>query len=143
MVERYGGSVEYGWQLWELFPGVMIEAEFHAVWVAPRGDRQDVTPKEIPGVREILFIPDPSLEYRGRQIPSVRVALHEDPLLEELIQVKDDRFAALNRGSLADYHGPIRETPEMRSLRLRDEALEIELIEKYYGVAVMRQPLGH
>lgn len=53
-----GGSIAFGWTIWE-WPGVMLTAEFHAVWRNEAGEMLDVTPK--PGGEDrILFVPDSS-----------------------------------------------------------------------------------
>ena len=31
MIKNNGGSIQYGWQIWETIPDLMAEAEFHAV----------------------------------------------------------------------------------------------------------------
>ena len=43
-VARDGGQMRCGWQLWE-WPHVLVEAEFHAVWVSPAGELVDISPK--------------------------------------------------------------------------------------------------
>ena len=50
-----GGTCQYGWMIWE-WEGVLLEAEFHAIWVSPDGKRLDVTPKTDHEAR-ILFLP--------------------------------------------------------------------------------------
>ena len=74
IVAGHGGRCQLGWQLWETLPGVMLEAEFHSVWVDPEGDLREVTPKAL-GFKQIVFLPDPKLHYEGRQIDNVRVPL--------------------------------------------------------------------
>ena len=133
VIEIYGGSVEYGWQLWETLPGVLLEGEFHAVWVDPKGRRLDVTPKEIAGLACSVFLPDPALVYEGRQIDNVRVPLKDDTLITAFIQAAEDFFEVTNRGELADYHGALVLTPEMKAIAARRQRLEMEILEKYYS----------
>jgi hypothetical protein len=64
MIKKKGGSIQYGWQIWETLSGVMIEAEFHAVWVDDEGVFHDITPKSLP-VDKILFLPDHARRYEG------------------------------------------------------------------------------
>lgn len=73
-VEEHGGSICYGWQLWE-WPSVMIEAEFHAVWRSSTGELRDLTPKLRP-VPQVLFLPDPGRKYEGRQVSNRRTPPH-------------------------------------------------------------------
>jgi hypothetical protein len=133
VVEACGGSIEYGWKLYESLPSVLLEAEFHAVWVDDDGDRHDVTPSEIPLITHTAFLADPSLAYDGRQINNVRVALQDDPLIDEYIEICEDAFEVMNRGKLATYHGPVVETPEMRAIDDRLEAVGFQIVEKYYA----------
>jgi hypothetical protein len=133
VIELHGGRVEYGWQLWETLPELMIEAEFHAVWVDNGGRRYDVTPKQVPGIDSIVFLPDPNLVYEGRQIDNVRRSLVDDPLIDDLIEVNSEFFTALNRGALAEQHGEISMTPEIRAILDRQQAVEMAIAEKYFS----------
>lgn len=51
--EKDGGSIQYGWKIWE-WSKIMIEAEFHAVWVSPQNHFVDITP-EHGDISRILF----------------------------------------------------------------------------------------
>lgn len=62
-IESAGGRMLCGWQLWE-WPHVLVEAEFHAVWISPDGDLVEITPKP-QHESKILFVPDPKLRYQG------------------------------------------------------------------------------
>jgi hypothetical protein len=131
VVAAKGGSVQYGWQIWMAMPGVMIEAEFHAVWIDDRGNLHDVTPK--PGIHRILFLPDPNRRYEGRQINNVRMALRADPMIKEFIEAADEHFAYMNRGELADFHGYIAtDDPKLRGIMLRQARLLQAIVERYY-----------
>lgn len=134
-IADHGGSVEYGWQLWEM-PGLMLEAEFHAVWVDPQSSRRDITPKDLP-FEQSVFLPDPKLVYEGRQIDNVRVALRDDPLIHEFIAAAEAYFEATNRGRLAEVHGddisPLlapAEKKEIADLMQRRMQLELRLLQK-------------
>jgi len=133
MVTRRGGGVDYGWQLWETFRGVMIEAEFHAVWVDERGRRHDVTPKPLPSIRETVFLADPNLVYNGRQIDNIRVALIDDQIVHDFIAASEAFFETTNRGELADFHGELTLTPEMQAIRMRCRKLEVAINAKYFA----------
>ncbi len=132
VIESHGGGLEYGWQLWETLPGVMVEAEFHAVWIDDAGRRHDVTPKELPGITEIVFLPDADLVYEGRQIDNVRVPLRDDKLIRGFIRAAEDFYEVTNRGELAAYHGPLRFTPEMQAIAARRQRLELAILNRYY-----------
>lgn len=133
LIERYGGTVEYGWQLWETLPGALLEAEFHAVWVDKEGRRHDVTPKAIPGITQIVFLPDPNLVYEGRQIDNLRRPLNDDPLIKAFIEAAEEFYEVTNRGELADYHGALTLTPEMQAIRQRQQRLQLLILRKYYS----------
>jgi hypothetical protein len=136
-VADHGGSVRYGWQLWEV-PDVMLEAEFHAVWVDARGSLRDVTPKDLPFER-CIFLPDPTLHYEGRQIDNVRVPLQDDPLIHEFIAAAEAYYEATNRGELAEKHGDITPflTPaqkkEIAALTQRRMQLQLQVAAKYHS----------
>ena len=72
-----GGSVRYGWNVME-WPGVLLEAEFHAVWRSPSGELLDVTPRR-DAERRILFLPDDARAYDGSYTPSKQRALATAP----------------------------------------------------------------
>lgn len=131
-----GGRVELGWQVWETLPGVVLEAEFHAIWIDKEGRRRDVTPRAHAHITEIAFLPDPELIYEGRQIDNYREAMRDDPLIHRYIELSEDHFDALNRGDLANVHGRIR-------LRGTDAERYTKLVKithtmtrKYFGVQI-------
>ncbi|HEY8559496.1 MAG TPA: SEC-C domain-containing protein [Pyrinomonadaceae bacterium] len=102
-ISKNGGAIQYGWRIGEWYE-IMLEAEFHAVWRAPNGDFRDVTPS---GEKRILFLPDDTGIYEGRQIPNVRLALSKSRLVHEFIDIQGKLFEAMNEGELAEKHGAI------------------------------------
>lgn len=98
-IQIYGGTVEFGWQIWE-WPLVLVEAEFHAIWKSKEGKRVDITPKPFP-TKQILFLPDPTRKYTGKQVRNVRLPLKDTAPINEYINLCDKEFALLNRGSRA------------------------------------------
>lgn len=132
VIQKSGGSIQYGWQIWETVPDVMAEAEFHAVWKDTNGNLHDVTPKEMPGITRILFLPDPARSYSGRQINNIRIALKDDPLVHSFITNAESYFEVTNRGELADYHGEIVLTPEMKDLRRKKAETFLAILQKFY-----------
>ena len=119
VVERYvrdhGGSICYGWQIWE-WSGVMVEAEFHAVWRSPTGELRDITPKQV-SISQILFLPDPSRQYEGRQVPNLRKSLSPDQRVAEFIARCEEEFEFMNRGERATQYGELELSPqEVREL---------------------------
>jgi hypothetical protein len=87
-VAASGGSIVYGWQLWE-WPHVLVEAEFHAVWRAPDGLLHEITPKH-DGDERILFVPDPRRTYGGTPLDNVRMAVRDDLLVHHFIAVAEE-----------------------------------------------------
>ncbi len=59
-IKRDGGQIIYGWAIWE-WPRVFLEAEHHAVW-SDGSHLVDITPND-PGIRQTLFLPDPTHVY--------------------------------------------------------------------------------
>lgn len=118
-IERYGGRMVLGWEIWE-WPTNMIEAEFHAVWQSPDGKLIDITSKPIP-VPRILFLSDPDQVYTGRQVDNIRIPLRDNPLIKEFIEINEKIFEYMNTGELADYYGPI---PSPEKLQKRKAFLQ-------------------
>ncbi len=105
-VERNGGEALIGWALWE-WPSVFVEAEFHSVWRVPNGSLLDISPKKSPTER-ILFLPDPSREYEGRQVNNVRSPLSRSPAVLAFFRAADAEYEFMNRGERAGQHGQIK-----------------------------------
>jgi hypothetical protein len=96
-VSKDGGQLVHGWTIWE-WAGVMIEAEFHAVWESPSGERVDITPKA-DGEDRILFLPDPGRTWSGEYVDNVRHSLIQPPsvLFGDLEEASRRRVALYNR----------------------------------------------
>ena len=128
-----GGESVIGWALWEL-PGLFIEAEFHAVWRNPDGEMVDISPKTRQTQR-ILFLPDPSARYDGRQVNNLRHAISRDPDVSAYLQAFDDEFEFLNRGERALQHGELRlndrDAIEYGNIERRLETLHMRLLPRF------------
>jgi hypothetical protein len=109
-VRKCGGKVLYGWQLWE-WSDVLLEAEFHAVWLSPENELMDVTPKPFK-VEKILFLPDPIMRYEGKQVNNIRVPLSNNPLTRDIIGICDAIFRIQNKGDRANQLAVSLEGPE-------------------------------
>ena len=124
--QKEGGSVCYGWRIWEL-PAVFVEGEFHAVWRSPQEDLFDVTPLP-PSMQidRILFVPDPARVYEGRQVNNVRRALTDNAAIHEFFRACDEGYELMNRGARAEQHGKIvlEGAEGEESLPRRQEAAE-------------------
>ena len=134
MIKNNGGSIQYGWQIWETIPNLMAEAEFHAVWIDKNSTLHDVTPKSLPGINRILFLPDPSRQYLGKQIDNVRIPLQDEILIQQFIKNAEKYFEATNQGKLADYHGYIIKDSNSEIQKLLEEKNEIfiKIIQKFF-----------
>ncbi|WP_237051002.1 SEC-C domain-containing protein [Lysobacter capsici] len=104
-IVRAGGSMLCGWQLWE-WPHVLVEAEFHAVWLSPDGGMVDITPKPH-GETRILFVPDERRRYDGRVVDNVRMSLRDDQLIRHFIRVSEAIVRVMNRGERASQYGHV------------------------------------
>lgn|GEM_PF-6848541 len=64
----YGGTIQFGWVIWQDILEAFTEAEFHSVWVNGAGKFHDVTPR-IDHEKRIMFLPDkvrkPEISYFG------------------------------------------------------------------------------
>lgn len=100
-----GGEQLLGWAIWE-YPGIFIEAEFHAVWRDPSGRLLDLSPRPI-AFDKITFLPDQNAEYCDRQVDNIRKPLIDDPSLTRFLYLAKKRFNIMNTGDLADQHGQI------------------------------------
>lgn len=131
VVAKNRGRRLLGWSLWE-FPGVFVEAEFHAVWESPSGELLDVTPKDRP-VERILFLPDRGATYSGRQINNVRRPLTADPCVSSYLATFSAEFELLNRGARADQHGEIKltdaEASEYASIQAQRASLHPKVLQ--------------
>jgi len=129
-IEREGGEEVLGWKIWEWY-GVMIEAEFHMVWRSPGGVLRDITPNQLP-FEQILFLPDPSLTYLGRQVNNIRCPLNADPRVVDFIRDANEFFLIQNEGdraALSDISETIsnEERARLKFLLARRALLEAEI----------------
>jgi len=100
-----GGSILYGWQLWE-WPHVLVEAEFHSVWRSPDGSLHEITPKH-DGDERILFVHDPRRTYSGTPIDNVRVAVRDELLVHHFIEVAERMVRVRIRSGMTVQPGMI------------------------------------
>lgn len=116
MVESFGGRMILGWHLWEM-PGLMLEGEFHAVWLRPSGTMVDVSPQPAGFEEErILFVPRHHLRYFGQRPRNLRLLLADDPDLNRLVELKDSDARA---GRIEPYRDQFERRIEMQSVLVR------------------------
>jgi hypothetical protein len=120
--------VQYGWRIWE-WPNTLIEAEFHAVWRTPDDRLIDITPAPN-DFRRILFLPDSSRSYEGRQIDNIRKALYKHPLMDEFIRLWEEQFEIYNKGDRAYMHGRMsfKESEARRLIAIKKRTIQIQTL---------------
>jgi len=104
-IARAGGHMLCGWQIWE-WPHVMVEAEFHAVWVSSEGQFVEITPKP-QGEATILFVPDVRRTYAGVAVDNVRLPMRDDLLVRHFIKASEAIVQVMNRGERASQYGHV------------------------------------
>ena len=87
-IQTDGGTIMYGWCIWEE-PTFFIEAEHHAIWVSPEGEKADLTPHDM-GEKRVLFLPDPEKVWNRIPILNHRHALTSDPRMKEFLALADE-----------------------------------------------------
>lgn len=112
-VANYGGSVVFGWAIWER-PKVLIEAEFHAIWRAHDDGLADISPRPF-AIPRILFAEDKRRKYTGLSIDNIRKPLTNDKDVHRLIALAAERFRLMNEGENKYKIGKIDATPEILS----------------------------
>lgn len=111
IIEKNGGRAVFGWTIWQV-PGVFIEAEFHCVWEKETGLMLNVTPYPY-RLDNILFLPDHTRVYTGRQLDNVRQSLVNDPDVIRWLYLARRRFEIVNTGDLANQYGHIELSPKL------------------------------
>jgi hypothetical protein len=132
---RAGGRIRFGWAIWE-WPRVYIEAEHHAIYEAPSGEWQDITPSANPDIVARLFLPDDSATYdfahEGVRRENHRLALADDPLIERFFQSAIRFNEIMNRVPGVGMIQIDREVAEqLRAAQLENLRLTVELGLKY------------
>ena len=134
-IEMYGGKKIIGWEIWEWY-GVMIEAEFHAVWLDSNKELKDITPKPIL-CDKILFLPDDKLQDEGKQVDNIRRSLLKgNILIEEFIRCHERKFEILNKGERANQREVSlsdNEAKELLAISERSTLLFVKILNSLPG----------
>ena len=93
-VAAKGGEIQHGWTIWE-WPGIALDAEFHAVWRSLDGSFLDVSPKK-DGETRIVFLPDSQRVFKGERVDNIRHAVGHDPRIKEWIHAHEQFQKALD-----------------------------------------------
>lgn len=128
-VETDGGEIKFGWAIWE-WPNLMIEAEFHAVWISSENDPIDITPKPV-GIDSVLFLPDSTRTYDYNRdyyrVDNIRRPLSTDPLISEFIRLSEEIFEYEERHFPGDRIDP--QLPAFTGLQVLKEQLAMTYLQ--------------
>jgi hypothetical protein len=101
-IQKDGGKIIFGWQIWQ--SENFVEAEFHGIWESEDGIRVDITPKSIAGIDKILFVPDGTMIYEGKQTNNIRINTTNNALVDDFIKLWNAKFEIENKGDRASEH---------------------------------------
>ena len=118
-VKKDGGSAQYGWQIWE--SKHYIEAEFHCVWKDKRNAFRDFTPKS-GGDKQIMFIPIDNKKWEMEVVPSKRISICDNEIVDCLLSVLAKRDIAYQKTSRANPNG----TEGFMALEMQEMFLECQ-----------------
>ena len=124
-IAEFGGEIVYGWQVWE-WPRIIIEGEFHAVWRSPEGSLIDVSLKP-DGEDRIVFVPDVTRRYEGRQRDNIRLALWTHPLVHRFMEACAAIHHELDENRIGEIHAWV-DTEKMATLEQRKFELQLKLM---------------
>lgn len=126
---EFGGKVVTGWQFWE-WPGLMLEAENHGVWLSDVGQYLDVSTKP-DGETRILFAADPTRVGDDTRTDNVRRAIFDHPTVHRYIKLKEDYNRLLIQKFGADFTGEYELTPEMQSINDELQRLPTRMMQEF------------
>jgi hypothetical protein len=134
-VENEGGRIQFGWSVWQ-WGDVYLEAEHHAVYVAPDSSEFiDITPCDS-GTTERLFIPDDSATFdfqsRGARRDNLRFALIDDPIVHDYFKAAAKLIAFQNElPGFGDVEVHPAEQDKLLKLERRMERAQAALVETF------------
>jgi SEC-C motif len=135
-VSKEGGRIVFGWAIWE-WPNVYVEAEHHAVYEGPDGcEWLDITPSETPNIFTRVFIEDASAVYdfqnEGIRRDNHRLALHNDPLIQEFFRGAKAITEALNKlPGIGEIIVPEPVARHIQTLEINQAHRTMALVRKY------------
>lgn len=132
-VEKDGGKIQFGWTIWEC-PNILIEAEFHAIWISPENTPIDITPNAA-NMQKILFLPDSVREYdyssEYYRVDNIRRPLSNNPLILDLIKVKNEIFACEEKYFPGPYINPENPAFELlEELKKKNFSIQLQLMSQ-------------
>jgi hypothetical protein len=128
LVRENGGECVLGWALW-IWPNVLIEGEFHAVWRKPDGTFVDPTPRK-DGEPVVLFLPDPAAVIDRWQKDNVRMPLQHRREILDFIEIEERIHRETNRGSEAQS-SEFTVTPLFEHLKDEERRIFQRLVRRF------------
>lgn len=132
---KSGGSISYGWSIWE-WPGVFIEAEHHAVYREEEGRLIDLTPPSDNMTRSRTFLADSSAVYdfqnEGQRRDNHRLALTDDPLIAEFFQTASAFNEIMSSiPGVGEVAVDVATARKLQAVQIENNRLLLKLLMKY------------
>lgn len=117
-VVENGGASRLGWKI-TTTADLLMEAEFHAVWLSPEEKLRDISPD--PNNEMALFVLDKEeKQYQGVTVNSKRKALVDTPLVNEYIDMQNKMFELLSEDEVPYVYEEATEIlPKLQPTSLR------------------------
>jgi hypothetical protein len=128
-IEKSGGTIQYGWTIWQS-ANVLIEGEFHAVWVSPQGQYLDVSPKP-DGETRILFLPDNSRKWNEQLMDNVRLPLINAPEIDQYLKAAAEQAAYRQANWKPDSPMTLEQNERMEEFGMNELRLVADIASKY------------
>ncbi len=126
-VAEHGGSIQHGWLIWE-WTGILLEADFHAVWRRPDSSLLDVSVNNDNATR-VLFAPDRTRQFNSKMVPAVMRPLGRNPLIRTYISMRGRFEAAVSDRYQHQLRQEIVLTDDLRLLDRRIHESGIQLLK--------------
>lgn len=118
-ISKDGGKRLIGWCIWK--SPVLLEAEYHHVWVSPEGKIEDITPQS-DNRKEILFVIDPEQKDDGLPVLNKRKILLDIPEVRKMLELQD-RIYLYQRKYRIPYTNDVQ-FPSEKELKFFQELLK-------------------
>jgi hypothetical protein len=133
-VDRWGGSVVLGWAIWEV-RGLMLDAEFHAMWRSKGGALVDVNPRPSHDA-DVLFLSQPGLTHEGVRRDNIRVPLLDDLAVHAFIDQAARRVAFMERHTVPGKPHEVRCTEAEWAAAFPNE---VEINTSFFRLVVLHR----
>jgi hypothetical protein len=85
-VKKHGGEVIDGWLVWET-PPLIVEAEFHSVWLRPDGVLIDITQPLTFGKSTTFLVAEPGDAYEDRNKPGYFLPYDDNEICNRFCEI--------------------------------------------------------